>query len=158
MEDLLLIKNNVPMVSSQLVAEKFNKVHAKLIRDIDNLHCSDEFKDANFGTYSFTNKMNRSFTGYTMTKDGFAFLCMGFTGKKAAEWKEKYINAFNSMEESLHDIDYRMNKLTSDQVKIKEAGSNWSAMGHEINKAKKENKRLSDELVSEVQFSLSLEG
>lgn len=101
MNDLVVLQDNKPMVSSQLVADKFGKVHAKLVRDIENLHCSDEFKVANFGTYSFTNKMNRSFDGYMMTKDGFAFLCMGFTGKKAAEWKEKYIKAFNSMEQRL---------------------------------------------------------
>lgn len=101
MNDLVVIENDIPMVSSQLIADKFGKVHAKLVRDIENLHCSNEFKVANFGTYSFTNKMNRSFDGYMMTKDGFAFLCMGFTGKKAAEWKEKYIKAFNSMEQKL---------------------------------------------------------
>ena len=157
MEDLVTVKNNVPMVSSQVVAETFGKVHAKLVRDIESLHCSDEFKVANFGTYSFTNKMNRSFKGYTMTKNGFAFLCMGFTGKKAAEWKEKYINAFDSMETSLHNIDFRMSKLSTEQSEIKQAGSNWSKMGHEINKAKKKNKLLSDELVSEVQFTLGFE-
>ena len=101
MNDLVVLFNGVPMVSSQLVAEKFSKVHAKLTRDIENLHCSDEFKVANFGTCSFTNKMNRTFEGHMMTKDGFAFLCMGFTGKKAAKWKEAYIKAFNTMEKKL---------------------------------------------------------
>ena len=71
------------------------------MRAIKNLECSDDFKVRNFGHFKFTNKMNRSFDGYMMTKDGFAFLCMGFTGKKAAEWKEKYIKAFNSMEQRL---------------------------------------------------------
>lgn len=33
-----------------------------------------------------------------MTRDGFSLLAMGFTGKKAIEWKIKYINAFNKME------------------------------------------------------------
>ena len=33
-----------------------------------------------------------------MTKDGFCFLAMGFTGKEAAKWKEAFINAFNQME------------------------------------------------------------
>jgi hypothetical protein len=36
-----------------------------------------------------------------MTKDGFTFLAMGFTGKEAAKWKEAYINAFNKMAEQL---------------------------------------------------------
>ena len=36
-----------------------------------------------------------------MTKDGFMFLVMGFTGKKAAQIKEAYINAFNQMSTKL---------------------------------------------------------
>lgn len=36
-----------------------------------------------------------------MTKDGFMFLVMGFTGTRAAEIKERYINAFNEMAEKL---------------------------------------------------------
>jgi hypothetical protein len=38
---------------------------------------------------------------YEMTHDGFSFLCMGFTGPKAAHWKELYIKAFNAMKEEL---------------------------------------------------------
>jgi len=38
---------------------------------------------------------------YEMTKDGFAFLVMGFTGAKAAAFKEAYINQFNAMETEL---------------------------------------------------------
>lgn len=101
MNDLVVIHNNKPMVSSQLVSDKFGKVHAKLVRDIENLHCSNEFKSANFGKCTFKNKMNREYDGFMMTRDGFSFLCMGFTGKKAAEWKEAYINAFNAMERQI---------------------------------------------------------
>ncbi|MBL7583265.1 Rha family transcriptional regulator, partial [Pseudomonas aeruginosa] len=38
---------------------------------------------------------------FRMTRDGFTFLCMGFTGKEAARWKEAYINAFNKMEQAI---------------------------------------------------------
>ena len=31
---------------------------------------------------------------YEMTRDGFVYLAMGFTGKKAAEFKERYIGDF----------------------------------------------------------------
>jgi Rha family phage regulatory protein len=117
MNELVVIHEDKPMVSSQLVSEKFGKVHAKLVVDIEKLHCSKEFKVANFRTCFFTNKMNREYKGYMMTKDGFAFLCMGFTGKKAAEWKEKYIKAFNAMESQLlrkHDsIEWKQARLQS---------------------------------------------
>jgi hypothetical protein len=36
-----------------------------------------------------------------MTRDGFSFLVMGFTGKRAAQWKERFLEAFNRMEQEL---------------------------------------------------------
>jgi Rha family phage regulatory protein len=36
-----------------------------------------------------------------MTKDGFTFLVMGFTGAEAAKFKLAYITAFNDMEAKL---------------------------------------------------------
>ena len=38
---------------------------------------------------------------YLMNRDGFSLLAMGFTGKEAVEWKLKYIEAFNAMEQQL---------------------------------------------------------
>ena len=38
---------------------------------------------------------------YLMNRDGFSLLAMGFAGKKALQWKLKYIEAFNEMEETL---------------------------------------------------------
>ena len=38
---------------------------------------------------------------YLMNRDGFTLLAMGFTGKEALEWKLKYIDAFNQMEQKL---------------------------------------------------------
>lgn len=42
---------------------------------------------------------------YYLTRDGFTFLAMGFTGRVAAQFKEAYINAFNEMEEMLRKND-----------------------------------------------------
>lgn len=90
--------NDQAMTSSLLVAKEFGKAHAKVMRDIENLNCSDEFRLANFGDSYFKNEQGREFPMFTMTKDGFSFLVMGYTGKKAARFKEAYINAFNKME------------------------------------------------------------
>ncbi|WP_260458301.1 Rha family transcriptional regulator [Bacteroides salyersiae] len=38
---------------------------------------------------------------FYLTRDGFTFLAMGFTGKVAVEFKETYINAFNEMEKAI---------------------------------------------------------
>ena len=41
---------------------------------------------------------------YDITRDGFAMLAMGFTGKEAARWKEAYISTFNAMEAKLRAL------------------------------------------------------
>ena len=88
------------VVSSLEVAKNFDKAHNKLLRDIRELNCSEEFKVSNFGQSTYTNR-GKEYPCYLMTRDGFSFLVMGFTGKEAAQWKEKYIKAFNDMEKLL---------------------------------------------------------
>src|SRR5699024_11811103 len=41
---------------------------------------------------------------FLLTRDGFSFIVMGFTGAKADQWKLKYIEAFNQMEGALKEI------------------------------------------------------
>lgn len=93
--------NDQAMTSSLLVAKEFGKEHNKVMRDINNLACSQEFRAANFGESSYVSEQGKEFPMFTMTKDGFSFLVMGYTGKKAAQFKEAYINAFNKMESEI---------------------------------------------------------
>ena len=102
MKDLVFRgQNDQVKTNSVLVAKVFNKEHGKVMRDIANLKCSNDFRAANFGLSSYVNEQNKEFPMYEMTKDGFTFLVMGYTGQKAAEFKEAYINAFNTMETEL---------------------------------------------------------
>ena len=94
------------LASSRDVAEKFGKRHDHILRDIESFQ-----KDVpNFGEMFFEDispdKYGRNQKIYLMNRDGFSLLCMGFTGKKALEWKLKYIDAFNKMEETLKTGDY----------------------------------------------------
>ncbi len=41
-----------------------------------------------------------------MNRDGFSILVMGFSGNEALEWKLKYIDAFNKMEDRLKSGNY----------------------------------------------------
>lgn len=93
--------NDQALTNSLLVAKEFGKEHSKVMRDINNLACSQEFRAANFGESSYTSEQGKEFPMCTMTKDGFSFLVMGYTGKKAAQFKEAYIKAFNKMEEEI---------------------------------------------------------
>ena len=83
------------------VAEKFGRQHKDVLRAIRKLDCSGEFSRRNYALSNYTDDRGKKQPMVYMTKDGFVFLVMGFTGKDAAEWKEKYISAFNSMEQAL---------------------------------------------------------
>lgn len=83
------------------VAEHFGKRHDDVIKRIRALECTAEFSARNFADAEYIDSQGKSRPYYRMTRDGFTFLCMGFTGKRAAQWKEAYINAFNQMEARL---------------------------------------------------------
>ena len=60
----------------------------------ENLDCPQEFRDANFGVSSYISQQNKELLMYEITKDGFSFLVMGYTGSKAAKFKVDFINEF----------------------------------------------------------------
>jgi Rha family phage regulatory protein len=98
-----LNKEEVTVVSSLDVAETFEKEHYHVLRDIKELECSEEFRLSNFGESSYRNSQNKKQPMYYMTRDGFTLLVMGYTGKKAMQFKEAYIKQFNAMEKQLKE-------------------------------------------------------
>lgn len=106
MNSIINIKNQGGnlVVSSREVAENFEKRHDGVLRDIENLissigtpqNCGMLFIES-----EYVNSNNRRFKEYLLTRDGFSLLVMGFTGQKALEWKLKYIDAFNKMEQAI---------------------------------------------------------
>lgn len=110
--------NNQVLTNSLLVAKEFGKEHNKVMRDINNLACSQEFRAANFGESSYMSEQGKEFPMFTMTKDGFSFLVMGYTGKKAAAFKEAYIKAFNQMEDTIRSSVKPMSQLEILQMSI----------------------------------------
>lgn len=86
--------------TSLQVAEVFEKRHDHLIRTIDNL-LNDDFKSANFKFDTYFDKKGEQRRMFSLTRDGFSLLVMGFTGEKAYQWKIEFIKAFNAMEAEL---------------------------------------------------------
>ncbi|WP_239688269.1 Rha family transcriptional regulator [Pseudomonas putida] len=86
--------------TSQQVASAFGKQHHHVMQKLESLECSDQFLTSNFSRVQFEHRGN-TYEAIEMTKDGFVFLVMGFTGAKAAAIKEGYIHAFNAMAEQL---------------------------------------------------------
>lgn len=102
-EIVLKEENGKVLASSREVAEKFGKRHSDVIRSIKNLIENDSTQNCVqcFRRSIYKDETGKSNKMYMMNRDGFTFLVMGFTGKSANEWKWKYINAFNQMEEKL---------------------------------------------------------
>lgn len=101
---LVFIQNDTPLTTSRTVAEQFGKQHQHVMRDIRDLfsQAEDESKIGRmFHETTYADKYGRQKPMYTMTRDGFSLLAMGFTGKKALEFKLKFIDAFNRMEQAL---------------------------------------------------------
>lgn len=100
----LSVINGQVTTTSLHVAEHFGKLHKDVIRRIESIDCSPEFSERNFTPAEYIDSQNKNRPYYRMTRDGFTFLCMGFTGQQAARWKEAYINAFNQLEAQLQPV------------------------------------------------------
>lgn len=111
-DNAVFLKNDHPVTTSLKVAEVFGRKHKNVIRAIEKIITPNEFSGLNFEpvkafnqrnfmpiTYADTKGEKRPM--YEITRDGFAFLAMGFTGLRAAQFKIAYIDRFNKMESVL---------------------------------------------------------
>jgi Rha family phage regulatory protein len=102
---LVEVREDRVVTTSSLVAQKFGKRNSDVLRDIRDLNCSQQFYERNFAFVVEMKSLPQGGATKTehciMTKDGFTFLVMGYTGKQAGQFKEEYIYAFNEMEEGL---------------------------------------------------------
>lgn len=97
------------LASSRDVAKKFCKSHNHVIRDIEDIISKSDCPNLDsemFVESTYQNSRGKTYKCYLMNRDGFSLLAMGFTGKEALQWKLKYIDAFNKMEETLKSGDY----------------------------------------------------
>ena len=111
MSDLVILNGSQLTTTSKIVADVFGKVHRNIIRDIDKLECSDEFREHNFKKGYYRSPQNKKIKCYYLTVDAVIFLCTGFTGCKSAKKKEALLSlfkssvGFNSILEAISNID-----------------------------------------------------
>lgn len=98
---VLTNNNGQAVVSSRQVANDFGKQHKNVIRSIETTIDSAQNCAQWFFATEYTDASGKANKEYLLNRDGFSLIVMGFTGKKAAGWKVKYIEAFNSMEQQL---------------------------------------------------------
>jgi len=100
------VSRAIPVTTSRMVADEFERNHQHVLRNIRELladisdlstsgliyYCvADEYVDGN----------GRKQTEYKMNESFFMLLAMGFKGKKALEFKTKFIKAFTLMRAEL---------------------------------------------------------
>lgn len=136
-ENLIQVVNDRILTTSTLVAEKFKRRHWTVVRDIDNLISELKGINKNVDTPLFIksehlNEQNRqAYPMYLMDKNAFSLLVMGFNNTRdVLEWKLKYIEAFNAMEEMLHSHPQQLpdNRLEVAKIIAKTPVHNVSAI------------------------------
>jgi Rha family phage regulatory protein len=142
MNQLIHQSNDRLFVTSLEIAEHFGKEHRNILQAIGMLQCSPEFAALNFQRSEYKAADGSLRPMHTITRDGFVFLCMGFTGAVAAQWKERYINAFNEMEAAL-----RKSQVHPQQL----------ALAREVGGLKDEVARLSQLDASNMQVIVNLQ-
>jgi Rha family phage regulatory protein len=140
--------------TSKIISDAFGKVHRVVLKAIDELECSEGFRKHNFMLSYYMSPQNKKIKCYRITEEGFYFLCMGFTGKRAAKWKESFITEFKRMRLGTLNIDSRMIEISKKLEAVKADGKLWSQIGHEIRKNKKIACDESIKLLNEVQLKL----
>lgn len=97
-------ESNQPLTNSKLVAEVFEKEHKNVMQSIRKLMEGTAQNSAvhqMFSESTYLNEQNKEQPMFIMNQDGFTLLAIGFNGKKAMEFKLKYIEAFNAMKRQI---------------------------------------------------------
>ena len=97
-----LVNNELRTLSTD-VAAYFGKRHDHVLRDIRQTmaNCPESFNAPNLGEVEKRDAKGEIRPCYSLTKDAFMLVVMGFTGHEAMQCKLAYIEAFNQMEAEL---------------------------------------------------------
>lgn len=127
----LAIQNSIPEVTihdgkaittSIAVAEYFHKRHDDVLKKIRSVvaECEPEYHVRNFAEVFREvpggDGAIRKMPMFELTRDAFVLIVMGFTGKKALQWKIDYINAFNKMEAALAGAFEQQNNISEEEI------------------------------------------
>lgn len=114
----LVLREGGYWVTSLVVAEHFEKLHKNVLQSITQLISDlEEVEGPGSSRLDFqlvketmtyrsaegvmVEKETSRIGHYLMSRDGFALLAMGFTGKKALIWKRRFLKLFKTYEQAL---------------------------------------------------------
>ncbi len=120
MNELVIMHDRQAVTTSLILAEAFEKQHKNVIQaieaKIEPAENSARYKQM-FYEGIYTDKKGEQRKMYYLNRDGFTFIAMGFTGRKADEFKLKYIDAFNKMEEQIRNQSLQVLNQSTDDLK-----------------------------------------
>lgn len=102
MSELVFTNNDQVVTSSRNVARDFGKEHRNVMRDIEGVLKNEQAQEMFYKTTYIHEQNKQEYPMYLINRDGFTLLAMGFTGKKAMDFKMKYMNEFNKMEQFMN--------------------------------------------------------
>lgn len=130
-------KHSNAWTTSRDLARVFGKDHSKVMRSIEQViaEADKDWTDANFGLSSYKDQSGKKNKQYRMTRKGFSLVAMGFTGKKAMQFKVDYIEAFENMAELIYSrIHAKPGYKEMSGVVAKYLGSNKFTFAEEANR------------------------
>ncbi len=159
-KSFVMVAGNKLVTDSRKVAKAFGKRHSDVLRAIKNIKCSAKFRERNFAFCYENNELQngKPLPMWQMTKDGFMFVVLGFTGETADLIKEAFIEAFNEMADYLnsqrHDVQRQINELTAQDASSKVRASFGSHLMLDRKKEKPRIQRELNALLSKLQLPL----
>lgn len=103
----ITVCNGLATVLTTNISVVFGKNHRHVLRDVEDIiQRTPEDRRGNFIPVELERPSNLGkgivkYKAYALTKAGFTFLAMGFTGEKADKFKWAYIDEFDRMEKAL---------------------------------------------------------
>lgn len=100
---LVFIDQGIAYTSSTTMARYFGKEHNIVVRAINNLSKIAKITPGFFIETTYQDH-GRTYPSYNLSRDGFALVGLGFTGKRALQFKLDFIQAFNAMEKQVGNV------------------------------------------------------
>lgn len=126
MNELVIMRDQHAVTTSLSIAEVFGKRHDNVMQSVEGL-LKNKDTHKMFAKSTYVHEQNKQeYPMFYMNRDGFTLLAMGFTGKKAMEFKLKFIDAFNEMEnyiksqqQPIGDLELALRAALENTTKIK---------------------------------------
>lgn len=145
MNNLVVMKDQQAVTDSLKVAESFDKKHKNILQNIQNLAAENSATKKMSVESTYVNR-GKEYPMIYMNRDGFTLLAMGFTGKKALDFKLKYIQAFNKMEQQIRNQSERPKLMQKERIEVsrQNAETRKASLLYRVAKSMKDTRKQQD--------------